>query len=93
MTLALPTRFRRDSHHNRIIDWLAANVPEYGTEDWCSCYQKVGERPVICARHLRIARKGMTPTKCLRCFNQASVGLRCDECRAKRNEDNKGRKR
>lgn len=39
MTLALPTRYRRDAYHNDIIEWLSLNVPNYGTEDWCSCFQ------------------------------------------------------
>ena len=30
---------------------------------------------------------------CLRCFRLATVGSRCDECRLKRETQNKGRKR
>ncbi len=30
---------------------------------------------------------------CLRCFRPATIGNRCDECRAHRAEKNKGRKR
>lgn len=30
---------------------------------------------------------------CLRCFRQASQGTRCDDCRARREEENKSRKR
>jgi thymidine kinase len=30
---------------------------------------------------------------CLRCFRPASVGQRCDDCRAHRAEKNQGRKR
>lgn len=31
--------------------------------------------------------------KCLRCFRRADIAARCNDCRAKRTEGNKGRKR
>ena len=60
MTLALPTRYRRDGLRYE--------------------YQRAGD-----AQEITI--------KCLRCFNPATVGLRCDRCREHRKQANKGRKR
>lgn len=33
------------------LDELETLSEDYGTEDWCRCYQKVGEEPHICERH------------------------------------------